>query len=797
MSIARWIQAACAVVGLLLAPAAIAQIDDHGDTCGGGTSILADSSLVPGTIDPVSDPDWFSFPAALNREYRVELVGASQSFYPRVEAFEGNCATLIADSSVNNFPLTVISLAAQTINLKVTSGSNTAGTFTIRVVDVGPVVDDHGNTPSTATPILADASVNPGVINYTGDLDYFQITLVGGHEYAFNLRCEGAYFSTIQGLLQNSSNIGLASAYDYNFATTGFDATPSTSVFYCPIGAGGTYTFKVQSQQTGVAYSLWVTDSGDIGSIDDHQNTCSLGTLFPPDSSLQSSIIEPNTEEDWCNFPALANHEYRVELIGTTQSYYPRIQVYEGDCATLIGDSSTSNFPITVLSFSSQTVRLRITSAYGNAGHAYFRVVDVGPLVDDHGNTPSTATPILADDSVNPGVINYTGDLDYFKINLVGGHEYAFNLRCEGAYFSTVQGLLQNSSNIGLASAYDYNFATTGFDPTPSTSVFYCPIGADGAYTFKVQSQQVGVPYSLWVTDSGDIGSVDDHGDACGSGTPILPDSSQTSTVIEPGADEDHFDFPAAANREYRIELLGTTQSYYPRIQAFEGDCSTLMADSSTSNFPLTVISSAAQSINIKVTSAYGNAGHAYFRVVDVGPVVDDYSNSFSGSSILATNGLVLSGVVNYTGDVDVFKLNLSGGREYYMNLRCEGAYFQTVQGTLLTGANSGLASAYDYNFATTGFDLSPSIAVWYCPVTQDGVYYFKVQSQQSNVPYSLWITGGCSGDMDGSGTTDFGDFLAFFNAYDNLDPSADIDLSGEVDFADFLSFFNSYDTGC
>ncbi|NDC77668.1 MAG: hypothetical protein EBZ67_07330, partial [Chitinophagia bacterium] len=67
----------------------------------------------------------------------------------------------------------------------------------------------------------------------------------------------------------------------------------------------------------------------------------------------------------------------------------------------------------------------------------------------------------------------------------------------------------------------------------------------------------------------------------------------------------------------------------------------------------------------------------------------------------------------------------------------------------------------------------------------------------QSNVPYSLWITGGCSGDMDGSGTTDFADFLAFFTAYDNLDPSADLDLSGEVDFADFLSFFNSYDTGC
>ena len=54
-----------------------------------------------------------------------------------------------------------------------------------------------------------------------------------------------------------------------------------------------------------------------------------------------------------------------------------------------------------------------------------------------------------------------------------------------------------------------------------------------------------------------------------------------------------------------------------------------------------------------------------------------------------------------------------------------------------------------------------------------------------------------CLADIDDSTEVDFGDFLAFFNAYDTSGSDADLDLSGEVDFGDFLLFFNSYDTGC
>jgi hypothetical protein len=54
-----------------------------------------------------------------------------------------------------------------------------------------------------------------------------------------------------------------------------------------------------------------------------------------------------------------------------------------------------------------------------------------------------------------------------------------------------------------------------------------------------------------------------------------------------------------------------------------------------------------------------------------------------------------------------------------------------------------------------------------------------------------------CLADIDNSQEVDFGDFLAFFNCYDQGDVCAEIDGSSGIDFGDFLAFFNSYDAGC
>jgi hypothetical protein len=63
------------------------------------------------------------------------------------------------------------------------------------------------------------------------------------------------------------------------------------------------------------------------------------------------------------------------------------------------------------------------------------------------------------------------------------------------------------------------------------------------------------------------------------------------------------------------------------------------------------------------------------------------------------------------------------------------------------------------------------------------------------------WVTSfvvtPCISDLTGNGITDFGDFLQFFNCYDNSLPCGDIDGNPGTDFGDFLAFFNAYDVGC
>jgi V8-like Glu-specific endopeptidase len=54
-----------------------------------------------------------------------------------------------------------------------------------------------------------------------------------------------------------------------------------------------------------------------------------------------------------------------------------------------------------------------------------------------------------------------------------------------------------------------------------------------------------------------------------------------------------------------------------------------------------------------------------------------------------------------------------------------------------------------------------------------------------------------CPGDINSDGTSEFADFLDFFNAFDTEGSAADVDYSGTVDFGDFLLFFNFYDQGC
>jgi hypothetical protein len=62
---------------------------------------------------------------------------------------------------------------------------------------------------------------------------------------------------------------------------------------------------------------------------------------------------------------------------------------------------------------------------------------------------------------------------------------------------------------------------------------------------------------------------------------------------------------------------------------------------------------------------------------------------------------------------------------------------------------------------------------------------------------YKFEVGGECDADLDGSGTLDLFDFLAFVNFFNAENPIADWDGDGDFTLFDFLGFVNSFNAGC
>lgn len=155
-----------------------------------------------------------------------------------------------------------------------------------------------------------------------------------------------------------------------------------------------------------------------------------------------------------------------------------------------------------------------------------------------------------------------------------------------------------------------------------------------------------------------------------------------------------------------------------------------------------------------------------------------------------------------------------SGGRRVARTIN-GGVSWTDVTGNLPTGV-SGTALEIDWNRTTPHLYLGSGAGLYLS--TDGGATWIKNGPDFPNVnvgdividTVARTVTVGtygrgtwrsalprCSSDITGDGPVDFADFLAFFNAFDALDPAADVDGSGEVDFGDFLTFFNGFDVGC
>ncbi|MCB1670276.1 MAG: pre-peptidase C-terminal domain-containing protein [Gammaproteobacteria bacterium] len=299
-------------------------LDDFGDSAT-TAGIVNVGSVVEGIIDPSQDQDWFAVELIQGRSYQVDLEGSSTSagtlpdpvFFGVFDSGENFIPGSLDDDGGELLNSRIVFSAQETGTyfLAVGAYAGSIGSYQLRIVDIDSVVDDYGNTTSTAG-LITPGKVALGEIETTQDTDWFAVELKGGRTYRIDL--EGS--STAAGTLPDPTFAGIYDANGMLIANTdnddGGEQLNSRTVFTAP--SSGTYYLAAGAfaQSTG-SYALRIVDVE--ASVDDYGNTSSTAAVVEI-GEIAKGEIESAEDRDWFSVDLEGGRTYRIDLEGRSTS---------------------------------------------------------------------------------------------------------------------------------------------------------------------------------------------------------------------------------------------------------------------------------------------------------------------------------------------------------------------------------------------------------------------------------------------------------------------------------------------
>lgn len=540
------------------APALFA-LDDYGDTCATATVISTDGSPLGLIIDPVTDEDWLSFTGVAGHRYQATTFNPSASFYYQIELRGPDCTTILADWSYGSpDEQSVVTPTDDIYYVRISSLSSAfVGFIELGLTDEGMDTDDYSGGRADATPIAADGTTIAGSTNYVGDIDWFTFSATGQHLYTLEIRAlPGASpWYVLAELYQMDGSVGIAG---WSYAPP--DGPPGdwfATTYYLPAGMDGPMYVRIAGWPDSVGdYEIRVTDL-DLAVGDDHGDDCTMATPIVTDGTVNSSVVDPESDEDWLSFWGEAGHRYELTTLAPSGRFYVVVDLIDTDCATIMGEWGPVNQ--SELSFfipTTATYYLRITSNSASyVGHVSLGITDRGVQIDDHSGMQSGATLAPADGTVLNGTIDYQGDYDYFEFDASAEHLYSVQIRALTYMDSwSVATVLFDGPN-----QLDYSNWSVGGpegDGNWEGYVYGVPAGPGATLHVLVYAgpSDSGGSYELSITDLGPT-PADDHGDDPGSATPITADGTAFDGMIGHSGDLDWFSFSLEPQRVYALEV--------------------------------------------------------------------------------------------------------------------------------------------------------------------------------------------------------------------------------------------------
>lgn len=302
------------------------------------------------------------------------------------------------------------------------------------------------------------------------------------------------------------------------------------------------------------------------------------------------------------------------------------------------------------------------------------------PIADDFASNTTTTGRITVGGSVS-GNLEYAGDSDWFAVTLTAGTSYQIGIA--GGTLSDPYLFLRNTSGTIIARDDDSGVGLNSLlTYTPTTSgTFY--IEARGASAYGSGTYTASVAIATNATGNGGSSAAADDYAGSTSTTGSLSVGGSVSGNLESGGDSDWFRVTLTAGTNYRFGVNGTSLSDpYLNIRNSDGSIVASDDDSGTGlNSLLTYNATTSGTYYVDVRGATSSDIGTYTASVAVLPP-DDYSGSPSTTGT-ATVGGTFSGNIESTGDADWFRLTVTDGTWYRININ--GATLRDPSGTIAT----------------------------------------------------------------------------------------------------------------
>ncbi|KAF0163260.1 MAG: subtilisin [Rhodocyclaceae bacterium] len=702
---------------LALSAQAAAASDSAGNTYGAANNlgaVGATTRTVAGFVGSSDTDDWYQFNTAATSNFRLGLGALTAD--ADVSLYASNGTTLIASSSAGGTAAESIlrnGLAAGTyyVNVHQYSG-NTNYSLTLAAA---ALADTAPNTIAAARALsLGTAPI--AITEFVGAADAYDY-------YRFTLAQRNTVSLALGGLSGNA-DVQLLGGVNGATVVASSAATGTAAESISTLLNPGTYYLRVYPGAIGANADYTLTASAaPLAPVDAAGNTMPTARVITSGVTQQnfSDYVGPLDSDDYYRFTLSAANGLRVALTGAVSLTDVALYSAAGTLVTASrspGDTSSESLEFDRLA--AGTYYLRVTPSL-TPGEGFYILGVRTVAADDFIASIATSGRVTANGALVPGSLENANDVDWFAVNLTAG--VAYTVREYG--LPSANGTLSDTAIKGIYTAAGSLIGNTSNDNMSLTSrdslLVYTPSITATYYIAAGSAEGQTGTYKLGVSSI--------------NLAPIVNQTLPVQTAREGAAWSYILPWNLFTDPENEALSLTAVQANgrpLPTWLSFDADARAFTGTAPLNGEDLT--------LRLVATDPHAASANTQFTLRTVAGGSDDFTANIQTAGVVAVGGNA-RGTIETANDIDWFRVALTSGTPYTIDLRGSPSAGGTLPDTLLQGLFDPTGQAIP-NTSNDDSEASRDSRVQFTP-TSSGNYYIAASGYGASTgTYSVVVTG-------------------------------------------------------